>query len=59
MNLDPDDPAALLALLDDLSAQAASLPPAGFDGRAWQKVSSLLRACSSWCTDSFVGKPDA
>lgn len=52
MKLDADDPATLLALLDDLAAQADKLPG------EWRAVAVLLWQCSSDIADAFVGPED-
>ena len=53
LELDPDDPAYLISLLDALAAKADKLP-----GK-WPSVAVLLWQCSSDIADAFVGPKDA
>ncbi len=52
LELDPDDPAYLISLLDTLAAKADKLP-----GK-WHSVAVLLWQCSSDVADAFIGPED-
>jgi hypothetical protein len=53
LELDPDDPAYLISLLDALAAKADKIPDP-----KWRSVAVLLWQASSDIADAFVGPED-